>query len=174
MSKMHGPKECFAPIREDASQVIVSYEYQADGKKNAYWHEVYFFKNRNAKPTIEQIKAAVYADINAQTDDKILRGFTWTPVGGTPVNVWLSMENQSNFSEAHSIAKDHPEMILPVTFKLGEDEEGAPVYHTFETYEELDAFYLQGAAFKQACLQEGWTRKDSIDWSPYESAVNAE
>ena len=37
MSRMHGPKECFVPVRQDASQVIISYEKTADGKKNAYW-----------------------------------------------------------------------------------------------------------------------------------------
>lgn len=165
---MHGPKECFVPVRQDASQVIVSYDYQADGKKNAFWHEVYFWKKRTAQPTLQQIKDAVYADINAQTDEKILKGFVWTPTGGEPVNVWLSMENQSNFSEAHGIAKDHPEAILPVTFKLGEDADGSPVYHTFETFEELDRFYMEGAAFKIQCLTEGWQRKDGIDWTPYD------
>lgn len=168
MSKVHGPKTCYVPIRENATQVIVSYDFKADGKKNAYWQEVYFNKNRTAKPSLEQIKAAVLADINRQTDEKILKGFVWTPEGGEPVNVWLSLENQQNFSEAHNIAKDHPEAILPVKFKISENEDGTPIYHTFETFEELDGFYLAGAAFKVQCLQEGWQRKDSMDWSPYE------
>ena len=163
MSRMNGPKECFVPIREDASQVIVSYEYQADGKKNAYWQEVYFWKKRTSKPTIEQIKAAVYADINRQTDEKILTGFVWN---GLPV--YLSDENQRNFSEAQRIAMFTPESILPVKFKLGEDAEGSPVYHEFTTAEELTGFYLQAVAFINQTLAEGWQRKDGIDWTPYE------
>lgn len=169
MSRMNGPKECFVPIREDASQVIVSYEKVADGKKNAFWHEVYFFKKRTAKPTIEQIKAAVYADINAQTDEKILSGFVWNDI-----NVWLSEENQRNFSEAQRIAMIMPDAILPVKFKLGEDAEGNPVYHTFETSEELTGFYLQAVAFINQTLAEGWDRKDGIDWELYEQALNTD
>lgn len=169
MSRMNGPKECFVPIREDASQVIVSYEKVADGKKNAFWQEVYFWKKRTSKPTIEQIKAAVYADINQQTDQNILSGFVWNDI-----NVWLSEENQRNFSEAQRIAMFMPDSILPVTFKLGEDAEGNPVYHTFETSEELTGFYLQAVAFINQCLAYGWERKDGIDWTPYEQALNPE
>ncbi len=164
---MHGPKECFVPIREDASQVIVSYEKVADGKKNAFWHEVYFWKKKNAKPTLQQVKNAVYADINAQTDAKILSGFVWNDI-----NVWLSEENQRNFSEAQRIAMIMPEAILPVKFKLGEDTDGNPVYHTFETSEELTGFYLQAVAFINQCLAEGWGRKDGIDWEPYLKALD--
>lgn len=169
MSRMNGPKECFVPIREDASQVIVSYEKVADGKKNAYWHEVYFWKKRTSKPTIEQIKKAVYDDINRQTDEKILTGFVWNDMP-----VYLSDENQRNFSEAQRIAMFMPDSILPVTFKLGEDADGNPVYHEFTTAEELTGFYLQAVAFINQTLAEGWQRKDGIDWAPYESAVNAE
>ena len=122
---MHGPKECFVPVRQDASQVIVSYDFKADGKKNAYWHEVYFNKNRNAKPSLDQIKEAVLADINQRVKAKIIGGFVWTGI-----NVWLSTENQMNFVQA----------IAPVTLKIGENEEGEAVYQQFDTQEELKAF----------------------------------
>ena len=100
---MHGPKECFVPVRQDASQVIVSYDFQADGKKNAFWQEVYFWKNRTASPSLEQIKAAVLADIDRQTDEKILKECPWTVLHGSDagkqVTLWLSAENQRNYSE---------------------------------------------------------------------------
>lgn len=62
---------------------------------------------------------------------------------------------------------------LPVTFKMGEDAEGNPVYHTFETMEDADDFYLKAVAFINQTLAEGWTRKDSIDWEPYAQAIDA-
>ena len=62
-----------------------------------------------------------------------------------------------------------PEAILPVTFKLGEQEDGTPIYHQFTTAEELTQFYLQAAAYKNQCLADGWAEKDSIDWAPYEA-----
>lgn len=166
---MNGPKECFVPIREDASQVIVSYEKVADGKKNAFWHEVYFFKKRTAKPTLLQIKEAVFADIDAQTDAKILNGYPFTPDGAEePIIVWLSKESQTNFSEAHRL------QIVPVKFKLNETEDKQPIYHTFETFEELDRFYKGGVQYINQCLNEGWARKDAIDWEPYEQALNTD
>ena len=152
---MHGPKECFVPVRQDASQVIVSYEKVADGKKNAFWYEVYFNKKRNAKPTIEQVKQAVFADINAQVKEKIVSGFVWNEIP-----VWLSEENQMNFAQA----------VVPATFKIGE-QDGTPVYLTFETQEDMKAFSDACTQWKQQCLQEGWHRKDAIDWTPYEEAL---
>ena len=153
---MYGPKECYAPIRENATQVIISYDKVADGKKNAYWHEVYFNKNRNAKPSLDQIKEAVLADINQRVKAKIISGFVWTGI-----NVWLSTENQMNFVQA----------IAPVTLKIGENEEGEAVYQQFDTQEELKAFADACILWRQQCLQEGWQKKDSIDWSPYEKAL---
>ena len=169
MSRMNGPKECFVPIREDASQVIVSYEKVADGKKNAFWHEVYFWKKKNAKPTLLQIKEAVFEDIDAQTDAKILNGYPFTPDDAEePIIVWLSKESQTNFSEAHRL------QIVPIKFKLNETEDKQPIYHTFETFEELDRFYKGGVQYINQCLNEGWARKDGIDWAPYEQVLNTD
>ena len=162
MSKIHGPKECFVPVRQDASRIIVSYEKVDDGENNAFWHEITFYKKQGI-PTFEQVKQAVFEDINRQTDEKILTGFVWNNI-----NVWLSEENQRNFSEAQRIAMFSPESIMPVKFKLGEDEEGNPVYHEFETANELTDFYMHAVAFINHCLAEGWMRKDNINWSPYE------
>lgn len=175
MNKTFGPAAEFALIKSDCTRTIVSYEKEdVAGSYNATWREVYFPKKQVAKPTFDQIRDAIEADINAQTDEKILTGFVWTPEGGEPIKVWLSMENQSNYSEAYHIAERKPEAILPVTFKLGELADKTPVYHTFETFAELESFYLSGAAFKNQCLNEGWQRKDSIDWSVYEQALNHE
>lgn len=150
---MYGPKECYAPIRENATQVIISYDKVADGKKNAYWHEVYFNKNRNAKPSLDQIKEAVLADINQRVKTAIISGFTYE---GNPV--WLSQENQLNFSQA----------VVPATLKIGENQDGTPIYKTFSDADELKAFADACILWRQQCLQEGWQKKDSIDWSPYE------
>ena len=178
MSKMHGPKECFVPIREDASQVIVSYEKVDDGDTNAFWYEVYFNKNRNSKPTLKQIKDAVFADINAQTDAKILNTFPWTVQHGSDagkeVTVWLSKENQDNFKAKHDAALAYPNLVtFPMTYKISETNDDAPVYEIFESLQELATFYLSGLAYIEQCYNEGWVRKDSIDWTPYEQQLSA-
>ena len=161
--KVYGLKQCYVPVRETYSQTIVSYSMtpEPDGV-HATWHEVYFNKKQVAKPSFEQIKDAVINDIDAHTDTQILNGYQFTPDGEeNPITVWLSKENQMNFSEAHRL------QIVPVKFKLNETEDKQPIYHTFETFEELNRFYIGGVAYINQCLNEGWIQKDSIDWDQY-------
>jgi len=172
MSKIYGKKECFTLVRKDASRTIISYGYKEEKDNiNATWHEVYFYRKKNGKVTLKMVKEAIYEDINKQTDKKILSGFSWTPENGSAINVWLSDENQRNFSEAERIAESMPQAILPVTFKLGENKDGEPVYYQFTTSAELTGFYLQAVSYINQCLGEGWLRKDNIDWQPYQEAL---
>ena len=113
---------------------------------------------------MQEVRDFVFGVIDRQTDEKILTGFVWN---GLPV--WLSAENQRNFSEADRKAEKNPD-ILPIVFKIGE-QYGHPVYHPFETYEELDGFYTQAFAYIQRCLTEGWQQKDAVDFTPYEEAL---
>ena len=167
-NKYCGPAADFALVKEDASRVIISYDLQQkEGDTLVTWREVVFYKKQGGKPSIETVKKAVIADINKKTDEKIISGFVWNGI-----NVWLSEENQRNFSEAQRIAATMPEAILPVTFKLGEEADGTPVYHTFETAEELTEFYLQAVAYINAALAAGWAEKDGMDWASYEEALN--
>lgn len=168
MSKVFGKKECFIPVRQDGSRTIVSYGYKEEEDHiNATWHEVYFYKKKG-RVTLDMAKKAIYEDINKTTDARILSGFSWTPENGSAISVWLSDENQRNFSEAQRIAMFMPEGILPVTFKLGEDKDGKPVYHEFTTAAELTGFYLQAVGYINQCLQDGWEQKDGIDWTQYD------
>lgn len=173
-NKYSGNVSDFQPVVEDASRVVISYGLTVaeDGEK-AEWREVVFYK-KQGRPNFEAVKKAVIADINAQTDENIISGFVWTPEGGAPIPVWLSEENQRNFSEAQRIASTMPEAILPVTFKLGEQADETPIYHEFTTAEELTSFYLQAVAYINATLAAGWAEKDGIDWTPYEQALNPE
>jgi hypothetical protein len=128
-----------------------------EGKELVTWYQVEFYKAQGA-PTLDSVKRAIIDDINARTDEKILKGFVWKGI-----NVWLSEENQRNFSEAQRLN------LVPVKFKLSEDENGTAVYHTFESAEELNNFYTEAATYIQQCLQDGWNEKDNLDFSPYES-----
>lgn len=167
-NKYCGEHADFSLLKEDASRVIISYDLQQkEGDTLVTWRELVFYKKQGGKPSLEAVKKAIIADINARTDEKIISGFVWEGI-----NVWLSEENQRNFSEAQRIASAMPEAILPVTFKLGEEADGTPIYHTFETAEELTGFYLQAVAYINATLAAGWQQKDGIDWSAYEEALN--
>ena len=163
MNKVCGKSADYAPVREERSRVIISYgKKQVEGTDLYEWFEIYFYK-KQGRPSFEQAKAAILADIDARTDAKIQNGYPFTPDGAEePIIVWLSKESQTNFSEAQRL------QIVPVKFKLNETEDKEPIYHTFETTTELDRFYLGGVAYIQQCLQEGWAEKDGIDWAPYE------
>lgn len=163
MNKVYGLTTEFAPIRKDRSRLIVSYECvpEQDGI-HATWYEIYFYKKQHSTVTFEEIKEAILSDINAQTDAQILTGFVWNDK-----LVWLSSENQFNFKAAYDLAVQTKGKSLPVKFKLGEQEDGTPVYHTFEAMTEFTDFYTSAIAFINQCLNEGWERKDNIDWSQY-------
>lgn len=162
MSKISGLETDFAYLRGDGSRIIVGYGLQETRDGLYEWYEVYFYKKQKNSISFKDVKDAILEDINKQTDEKILNGFVWNNI-----NVWLSSENQTNFSEAQRMASVKPELVLPVTFKLGEIDDETPVYHTFETFEELDGFYTQAFGYINQCLNEGWQRKDAIDWEPY-------
>lgn len=161
---MNGKRGDFAYLKEDGSRMVVGYGLKE--LENGLWecYEVELNKKQVNQVSLQVVKDAIIGDINTQTDEKILKGFVWNNI-----NVWLSAENQRNFSEAQRMAEKYGSNVLPLTFKLGETEDEQPVYHTFETVEELDAFYVQAFSFVNQCLNEGWQRKDAIDWEPYKA-----
>ena len=167
-NKVCGPATDFTLVKEEGTRTVISYDLKEEaGKELATWREIYFPKKQVAKPTIEMVKNAIIDDIDAQTEEKILDGYEFTPDGAdTPIIVWLSKESQTNFSEAHRL------QIVPVKFKLNETADKQPIYHTFETFEELNRFYVGGVAYINQCLNEGWERKDSIDWDAYAAALD--
>lgn len=111
-------------------------------------------------PTTDEIRAVINAYYNAETDAAILSGFRFNDIP-----VWLSSENQFNFKAAFDLAVQTEGKTLPVKFKLGTDAE--PVYYEFTTVEELTEFYTGAIAYIQKCLEDGWKKKDAVDYSVY-------
>lgn len=145
---------------------IQPYEEQREGAEETTRGVTFIETEFPYKPSMDEVKEFVLAVIDAQTDAKILNGYPFTPDGAEePIIVWLSKESQTNFSEAHRL------QIVPVKFKLNEDEQKQPIYHTFTDFEELDRFYKGGVVYINQCLNEGWAVKDAIDWTPYEQAL---
>lgn len=137
--------------------LIFGFETDADGNKYT-WRKYY-----DHKPTVREIKQDISNLVNTETYAKILTGFAWN---GKPV--YLSTENQMNFKAAYDIARDTEGASLPVKFKIGEDADGEPVYHTFTKLEPLTDFVMKAMSFVQSTLKEGWDKKD-IDYSIFET-----
>ena len=117
------------------------------------------------KPSLEQLKKLILDTINKDVDEKILSGFVWKNMP-----VWLSTENQFNYKAAYDLAVMSKGQSLPVTFKFGTTE--SPVYYTFESLEDISDFYLSAMNYINKTLEDGWKKKDNIDWTVYEKILN--
>lgn len=111
------------------------------------------------QPELADIVNAVNERINAKTDERILSGLRWRDLP-----VWLSTENQINIKAAYDLAFQTGGGMLPIRFKLGEDEKGAPVYFDFEDLATFGDFYTNCVAWIQKCINEGWKEKDEFDY----------
>ena len=170
MNKVFGLISEFSFVREEGTRTVVCYGMEAVDEQNATWIEVYLPKKHNPLIGFKEVKEAIIADIDACTDEKILKGFQYEDNDGIVRNVWLSRENQSNYSEAQRLAdKAGSKNYEPVTFKIGEDEDGNAKYRTFDTLSDLNTFYFAVFTYIKQTLADGWQKKDSIDWTPYES-----
>lgn len=143
-------------IDEDGRPVIA-----ATGEKRATNLATWMSEIFHYQPSINDIRNVILKYYNDRIDTKILKGFSWN---GIPV--WLSSENQFNYKAAYDLAIQTQGASLPVTFKFGTDEQ--PVYHTFTDINEFTSFYTQAIQHVNTVLNEGWQKKDSIDWSQYE------
>ena len=159
MNKVNGTQASFSPVREDGSRITICYGLKKLSKDLYEWLEVYLPKKQTSQLSLQTVKDAIIGDINERVKTAIISGFVWE---GNPV--WLSEENQLNFTQG----------VVPVTFKIGEQEDGTPIYHEFTTAEDLKAFNDACIAWKQQCLTDGYTEKDSIDWTPYQQAFETE
>ena len=155
-NKYCGNVSDYAPVSEDQSRVVIMYGLNPTENENAEWYQLDFYK-KQGKPSFEAVKAAILNDIDERVKAQIIGGFVWNEKP-----VWLSIENQLNFSQATS----------PVTLKIGEQSDGTPIYQEFATKAELKAFNDACNAWKQEQLTAGWAEKDCMDWAPYEQALN--
>ena len=131
------------------------YGYGTDGVSGWTYRERF-----TRKPTQDEIKEIIIAQINRNVEEKILCGLVWKDMP-----IWLSTENQFNYKAAYDLAVQTGGQSLPVKFKFGTDEQ--PVYHTFTTLDDLQEFYMTSLAFVKQVLDEGWQEKDNLDLSVF-------
>lgn len=163
MNKVYGLFLEFSYVREGRTRIVVSYNLeQLEDGVHATWCEIVFYKKQHPVVTLQDVKDAIIGEINSSVNKKIQSGFKWKE---NPV--WLSSENQINFKAAYDLAVQTKGKILPMTFKIGETPEGELVYHTFGDLSEFKDFYIKEIEFINACLNEGWKLKDSINWDLY-------
>ena len=156
--KVYGAEErADALIKLRNSKYLVVFGFYTDDDGSYRWRKQY-----DHKPTLAELKSDINALINMMTDETILNGFSWN---SKPV--YLSQENQINFKAAYDLAVQTEGAILPIKFKLGEDSDGEPVYHTFTSLNAFSDFYTRAVAFITAALANGWQQKDSVDYTVF-------
>lgn len=154
MSKINIKLSDFKTINTDGSQITVCYGLKQVSGDIYECQEVVLPKTQHNQLTFDVVKEAIISDINKRVKTAIISGFVWNEKP-----VWLSEENQLNFSQA----------VVPATLKIGEQEDGTPIYETFDTKTTLKAFNDACSLWRQQCLSEGYSEKDGIDWTPYEA-----
>ena len=158
MEKVYGsPKRQDGLYKIGRNKYELIYGFGEDANGGWNWRERF-----DHAPTMDEIKNAIIGTINASVDEKIISGFAWN---GKPV--WLSAENQMNFKSAYDITVQTDGATLPIKFKLGEDADGTPVYHTFTKIEPFGDFILKAFAHINNALNEGWKQKDSVDFDSF-------
>ena len=86
---------------------------------------------------------------NRKITDTIESGYVWNGL-----KVWLSMENQMNYKTAYDLALQTGGENLPVTFKLGEEDN--PTFYEFASMQQLQEFYTGAVKHIQETQKEGW------------------
>ena len=147
--------ECVNPVR---GKWRIRWDVQVREDGSAVYMEEEFLH----KPTPDEIRSTIVGWYNQQTDEAILSGFEYEGC-----MVWLSSENQFNYKAAHDLAVQTNGATLPVTFKLGTDDQ--PVYKVFDKVEDLTEFYTEAMLYIQSVLADGWKKKDMLDLSLYET-----
>ena len=164
-------KEEFKPIRKRFNEYYISWDFreEIDNTYNEYGAIVnetpsqrgsWMVEKFSYRLNIEQIKSFILNWYNEQIDKKILSGFVWKDM-----QVWLSSENQFNYKATHDLAIQTNGANLPIKFKFGSNEE--PIYYTFESVGDLQDFYMSAINFINTTLNDGWAKKDSINWEDY-------
>lgn len=122
------------------------------GKENEEDSTGWNYRQRfHYKPSKDEILSIIKSQINADTDEKILHGFSWS---GKPVKI--DAETQSNITGLMANLPYLPQSSFPLRFKLGEYPDGTPSFHEFASAEEFSQFSMAGVSFKTECYNEGW------------------
>lgn len=139
----------------DAKHYILLVGIHEDENGKWQWRKDYY----GDMPTKERLKTDIEELINSQTDESIIKGLVWNDIP-----VYLATENQINIKAAYDLAYQNDGRILPIRFKLGEDANGNPIYFDFTDMVTFGDFYTACVQWIQACINDGWNEKDSIDY----------
>lgn len=139
-------------------QYTICWDFEKKENSENYTYMEHTF---NHLPSVSEIRKFIEEAIDKQTASSIESGFAWQNIP-----VWLSIENQHNYTSNYVHAKQTGGGNLPITFKFGTDE--APEYVTFESVQDLEAFHGKMLEYVHRMQVIGWEKKRSIDYNNYQ------
>ena len=106
----------------------------------------------------QELITAICANIDADTDAKILNDFKVEGIGFK-----LSLENQMNYKAEHELrdALTYPHKVKSI--------DG---YHQFQDATEYHLFYLSAVAFIRTTIEAGWDAKDALEGFTTEELID--
>lgn len=160
--KSVGLESSYSTIKLKNGVVIVSYgkevlvnEEQAQDASDenvvCFYQTVY-----RGKPSVSTIIKDIRDDIDTRAKDEIQNGFVYEDIP-----VYLSVENQLNFSSAYNIASIR-DTFAPITLRLSTDN-----YKTFNSLDELRMFIVEYTEYIQSTLKKYWSIKDKLNTNDY-------
>lgn len=162
MIRLRSKKQYFKPVDVISENTVrLSFDYEPifiDGVETDYavWTEAEY----HGDLTLSSIKKFIMDEMDKCIDQLILTGFYWKDK-----MVWLSIENQLNYKAAFDISVHQKGTYTPFTIKMGDGE--YTEYYTFDTAEQLSAFYVAYNKYITDVVSSGWERKGTIDWELY-------
>lgn len=149
-------------IMEEAKPVLKGGKFVKDDSLVSTGQCSYSYIKYDHKPSINVIKNDLEEIINSSVSNKIMNYFYWK---GAKIN--LSRENQMNYKASYDLALQSGSKNLPIRIKATKN--GKSEYFVFFTLAEFEEFYVAVNRHINNCLEEGWQKKDSIDYSIYQA-----
>lgn len=149
-------------IMREADPVLKNGKFEKSNKKVSTGQCSFSMICYDAKPTVNDIQNDIEEIINDKVSKRIIDNFYWK---GAKIN--LSRENQMNYKASYDLALQSGSKNLPIRIKATKN--GKSEYFVFFTLAEFEEFYVAVNRHINNCLEQGWQKKDSIDYSIYQA-----
>ena len=161
--KSVGLESSYSPIKKRNGTIVVSYGKELlseEGQSNDESDEkvVCFYQTTyRGKPSMSTIIKDILEDIDLRAQEEIRNGFVYNEKP-----VYLSVENQLNFSAAYNLAKTS-NMLEPITLRVSTNN-----YITFTDIKSIEQFVSSCTRYINNILQNFWQIKEGIREEDYE------
>ncbi|TFU92337.1 hypothetical protein E4T81_12160 [Barnesiella sp. WM24] len=141
-----GPQNGLEKIGTKKWAVFYGFGKDSEDDETGYnWYQTY-----DHRPTLDEIKADIVAEIKAESDFKLRYGYQW---GGMTVEYSEALKTDLT---GMLVAIQGGIMQFPVEVNLGSKPDGTPQIHSFTSFEELGAVSAGIAAHRAQVSKEEW------------------